>query len=519
MAGRDASTQLGGMLSQIGNTLANRASAGQGLMSPIRNTFRPELDPNDPASLQQMAQFKTRIGETDQARMFMEQSRYQEAEQRRVREEQKAEKRLVASQQIARLQTQADAILANPALNPQQTERALQSLQNRINTVAEDGGVDPSIGYANYMNDAYNRNAATRMQDLNLSDAELRTMQQQARMDIARAEADLSAAQPGSIEAARLTEEIQTRGAEAGLPRQEWADPQGRITRENQEQRLAFMQSAEGIRSLEMQNNLRRVMGLPEGSEERAEAVAQFREKYPGEASERVLELERNYTSKALQMQELAANTEPFDFARDEDGRITGKSPQLESMLEGLPEETKEQFRRAARSSPLNAASVRANIRDAQKNRANLQLREAYTGEMRLADRRARLESGIRKLGETIGEDFDAEGFFGLNPLYTAMNERAKQITDEDRLVMTGLITSEFGTNAAFTSKQVAWAFATMLQDEQKGGVFLGPLAAVNETVAEMRTQAGGQEAAPIPEADDPPSPEYQAAQKELDLD
>ena len=40
MAGRDASTQLGGMLSQIGNTLANRASAGQGLMSPIRNTFR-----------------------------------------------------------------------------------------------------------------------------------------------------------------------------------------------------------------------------------------------------------------------------------------------------------------------------------------------------------------------------------------------------------------------------------------------------------------------------------------------
>ena len=496
MAGRDASTQLGGMLSQIGNTLASRSAAGQGLMSPIRNTFRPGLDPNDPASLQQMAQFKTRIGETDQARMFMEQSRYQAAEQRRVRAEQKAEKRLVASQQIARLQTRADEILANPTLTPQQKELALKGLQNAINTLGEGGEVDPSA-YVGLMNDAYNRNAATRLQRLNLSDSELRTMQQKARMDIFRLEADLSAATPGSIEAARLTEEIQTLGAEAGLPRQEWTDPQGRITRENQEQRLAFMQGEEGIRLLAIQNDLRRVMGLPEGSEERAEAVAQFREKYPGEASERVLELERNYTSRSLQIQELAENTEPFDFARDEDGRITGKSPQLESMLEGLPEETKEYFRRAARSSTLNAASVRANIRKLQENRANLQLRDAYTGEMRLADQRARLESGIRKLGETIGEDFDAEGFFGFNPLYTAMNERAKQITDEDRLVMTGLITSEFGTNAAFTSKQVAWAFATMLQDEQKGGVILGPLDAVNETVAEMRKQAGGQEDAP----------------------
>lgn len=494
MAGRDASTQLGGMLSQIGNTLASRSAAGQGLMSPIRNTFRPGLDPNDPASLQQMAQFKTRIGETDQARMFMEQSRYQAAEQRRVRAEQKAEKRLVASQQIARLQTRADEILADPNLNPQQTDMALQGLQNTINTLAEDGGVDPSIGYASFMNDAYNRNAATRLQRLNLSNAELQDMQRKARMEIARREADLSVAKPGSDEAKLLVKEIRTLGAEAGLPRQEWSDPQGRITRENREQQLAFMQSEEGIRSLATQNDLRRVMELPVGSEERAEAVAQFRKKYPGEASERVLELERNYTSKALQMQELAANTEPFDFARDEDGRITGKSPQLESMLEGLPEETKEYFRREARSSTLNAASVRANIRDAQKNLATLQLREAYSGEIRLADQRARLESGIRLLGETIGEDFDADGFFGL--FYTAMSERAKQITDEDRLVMTGLITSEFGTNAAFTSKQVAWAFATMLQNEQKGG-FLDPLDAVNETVAEMRKQAGGQEAAP----------------------
>ena len=521
MAGRDASTQLGGMLSQIGNTLASRSAAGQGLMSPIRNTFRPGLDPNHPASQQQMAQVKTRIGETDQARMFMEQSRYQAAEQRRVRAEQKAEKRLVASQQIARLQTRADEILANPNLTPQQKELALQGLQNAINTLAEEGGVDPAIGYASFMNDAYNRNAATRMQDLNLSDAELSTMQQQARMDIFRLEADLSAATPGSPEAARVAQEIQTLATKAGLPRQEWADPVGRIAREKAAGKLALRRDTAALREIESGEQLERILALPPGSQERLDLIEEIRPQF-GKAAARAEELEQTYTSRAQQIEAFRTANKPFDFPRDEDGKITGKSPELESMLEGLPPEAQARHRSMAASGAQSSGMVREQVAALQLRTATLQINEEYSGELRLADQRARLAAGISALRDTIGKDrFNYEGLGGFldNPLATAMNERAEEITDEDRLTMIGMITSTFGADAEFNSVQVAWAFASMLQNEQKA-YGRTDLKAVDETVAEMFERAGGKPAqAPIPEADDPPSPEYQAAQRELDLD
>ena len=79
--------------------------------------------------------------------------------------------------------------------------------------------------------------------------------------------------------------------------------------------------------------------------------------------------------------------------------------------------------------------------------------------------------------------------------------------------------TSTCGADAEVNSVQVAGAFASMLQNEQKA-YGRTDLKAVDETVAEMFERAGGKPAqAPIPEADDPPSPEYQAAQRELDLD
>ena len=94
MAGRDASANLGGMLSQIGGAFAGAGqSVGQGLMRPITMAFRPQLDPNSVESLQRQAAFQGRIGDTEQARLFtgqalaLEERNREEAEkQRKLRE-------------------------------------------------------------------------------------------------------------------------------------------------------------------------------------------------------------------------------------------------------------------------------------------------------------------------------------------------------------------------------------------------------------------------------------------------
>ena len=86
MAGRDASANLGGMLSQIGGAIGGMGGAGEGLMQPIMTSFRPQLDPTSVESLQRQAAFQGRIGDTEQARLFTGQALALE-ERNRVEEE------------------------------------------------------------------------------------------------------------------------------------------------------------------------------------------------------------------------------------------------------------------------------------------------------------------------------------------------------------------------------------------------------------------------------------------------
>ena len=88
MAGRDASANLGGMLSQIGGAIGGMSGGGAGLMRPIMTSFRPQLDPNSVESLQRQAAFQGRIGDTEQARMFTGQALALE-ERNRAKEERK----------------------------------------------------------------------------------------------------------------------------------------------------------------------------------------------------------------------------------------------------------------------------------------------------------------------------------------------------------------------------------------------------------------------------------------------
>jgi len=96
MAGRDASANLGGMLSQIGGTLGSMGQAGQGLMQPIMTSFRPQLDPNNVESLQRQAAFQGRIGDTEQARLFTGQAL---ALEERNREEAEKQRKLAEGQE------------------------------------------------------------------------------------------------------------------------------------------------------------------------------------------------------------------------------------------------------------------------------------------------------------------------------------------------------------------------------------------------------------------------------------
>ena len=103
MAGQDVSTNLGGMLSQIGGALGGMSGAGAGLMRPIMTSFRPQLDPNSVESLQRQAAFQGRIGDTEQARMYTgqalaleERNRAEAEKQRKLKEGQERTKALNA---------------------------------------------------------------------------------------------------------------------------------------------------------------------------------------------------------------------------------------------------------------------------------------------------------------------------------------------------------------------------------------------------------------------------------------
>ncbi len=81
MAGQDQSRQLGGMLSQIGETVGQGADA----FAPVMNAaMKPRGDMNDPAHLQALAQWASSTGDQQGASMYMQQAQQLRSEQKRV---------------------------------------------------------------------------------------------------------------------------------------------------------------------------------------------------------------------------------------------------------------------------------------------------------------------------------------------------------------------------------------------------------------------------------------------------
>lgn len=137
MAGRDASANLGGMLSQIGGTLGSMGQAGQGLMAPITMSFRPQVDVSDPASLQRQSQFFGSIGNEAQQKAF--------ANQAIVRKQEiKAQQQQQGKAAISKIYQAMQENEANPLLDPETKAQRRASLQSALDGAATYFGLDPT---------------------------------------------------------------------------------------------------------------------------------------------------------------------------------------------------------------------------------------------------------------------------------------------------------------------------------------------------------------------------------------
>ena len=148
MAGMDASANLGGMLSQIGGTLGGMGQAGQGLMRPIRTSFRPQLDPNSVESLQRQAAFQGRIGDTEQQRLFTNQALVLEEKQKEEAEKQR---------KLREGQAQAKAINAYTNALASEDEAAIEAAQAEAMSVGYAQGIDMTPVLSQAENRFYNK--------------------------------------------------------------------------------------------------------------------------------------------------------------------------------------------------------------------------------------------------------------------------------------------------------------------------------------------------------------------------
>lgn len=137
MAGRDASANLGGMLSQIGGAIGGMGQGAQGLMQPIKSVFRPQVDMNDPASLQRQSQFFGSIGDTQQQELFANQAIIADKAQ-------KEEQALQGKALISKINAGMQNVMADPRLSTQQKQDTLAKLQVAADEAATRYRLDPT---------------------------------------------------------------------------------------------------------------------------------------------------------------------------------------------------------------------------------------------------------------------------------------------------------------------------------------------------------------------------------------
>ena len=129
MAGQDQSKNLSGMLSSIGTSLGSMGGAAEGLLRPIENTFRPQADPEDLGSMQNLMQWQQKMGREDAARTTMVGIQDLQKKQKEERTKREGQARALAVSQFEKALQSGD-------------EQSIAAAEDALRKVGEVQGID-----------------------------------------------------------------------------------------------------------------------------------------------------------------------------------------------------------------------------------------------------------------------------------------------------------------------------------------------------------------------------------------
>ena len=107
MAGSDQSVNLGGMLTNISDTIGGMSAAGEGYNNAFINAFKPQIDPSSPESLQAAAEWASNNGRTEEASAYRKEASV--VGLRNTELETKEAQRVLSEKATATLQMAGDA--------------------------------------------------------------------------------------------------------------------------------------------------------------------------------------------------------------------------------------------------------------------------------------------------------------------------------------------------------------------------------------------------------------------------
>ena len=171
MAGQDQSVNLGGMLTNIGETMG---SMGDAYKPILEAASKPRGDMNDPAHLANLAQWASQNGDSAAASMYMTQSRDAKAKAEKVHTAQGQSKAAGIMQQIT------DAHTAE-GVDPFQRKANVRTLEEQLRNTATEYNMDATrfVGYG----DAVASQAMQKEQAENAADATRRANGQRATIE------------------------------------------------------------------------------------------------------------------------------------------------------------------------------------------------------------------------------------------------------------------------------------------------------------------------------------------------
>lgn len=224
MAGQDQSANLGGMLTNIGQTMG---TMGDAYKPVLQAATKPRGDMNDPAHLANLAQWATQNGDAAAASMYMSQAREAKAQVQKARTAEGQSK-------VAGIMQQINEAHTSEGVDPFKRKADVRALEEQLQATATEYQMDPTkyVGYG----DAIADQATQREQAQNALDATRRANGQRA--SIERLNGMLAAGDEAALENAlvSLEEDGQStlaREYRAGM--QTLADAEARRADDNEE--------------------------------------------------------------------------------------------------------------------------------------------------------------------------------------------------------------------------------------------------------------------------------------------